>query len=201
MLDELSTLATAVAGGAPLRRPRVVLYLHSGHALEGELLEVTRDGSASIVSLRLESQASDTAFIPVASLEALVVRDAADLGKRVSDTPAPSKLELRRAFTLTEDRWRTLGITLKLELPGNLEDEDARTALLETLKAVESVIGALRDDDLGRSALGKLERLGFHISSSASVTRSGTGLELSVPLHFAQRPDAQGWRKLLEAQL
>jgi hypothetical protein len=199
MLDELSALATAVAAGAPLRRPRVTLYLHSGQSLSGELLEVTRDGGSSIVSLQLES--SDTAFVPASALEALVVRDVENLNQRVSDTPAPSKLELRRAFTLAEDRWRTLGVHLKLELPRDLEQDAVREALLEVLKAIEPVIGALKDDDLGRSALGKLSRLRFDIGSSASVTRDGDGLRVSVPLHFALRPDSQGWRSLLEAQL
>jgi hypothetical protein len=172
--------------------------------LHGELLEVTRDGGTSIVSLRLETQhpaSSDTAFIPATSLEALVVRDVEDLDKRVSNVPAPSKLELRRAFTLAGDRWRTLGVNLKLEVPDNLEDENTREALLEVLKSVESVIAALRDDDMGRVALSKLTYLSFEITPSASVTREGTGLRIQIPLHFALRPDAQGWRSLLEAQL
>jgi hypothetical protein len=201
MLDELSTLATAVTAGAPLRRPRVTLYLHSGRVLEGELLEVTRDAGVGIVSLQVADGASDTAFIPVSSLEALVVRGVTELNKRVSDTPAPSKLVLRRAFALAGDRWRTLGVNLSFNPPEELEDDAIREALLEALGHLEASVGALHGDDLGRVALTRVSSLNFEMGGVAAVTRDGTALRVIVPAHFAQRPTQAGWRSLLESQL
>ncbi len=201
MLDELSALATAVTAGAPLRRPHVTLYLSSGRALEGELLEVTRDGGVSMVSLQFPHPSSDTAFIPLASLEALSVRDVTELDKRVSDTPAPSVLTLRRAFSLAGDRWRTLRLPLSFTLPEDLEDDTTREALMEVLGHLESIIGALNADELGRAALTQILEFKLVMGGVAAVTRDGNVLTLIVPQHFAQRPDRQGWRTLLEAQL
>jgi hypothetical protein len=201
MLDELSALATAVTAGAPLRRPRVTLYLSSGRSLEGELLEVIRDGGVSMVSLQFPHPSSDTAFVPLTSLEALSVRDVTELDKRVSDTPAPSVLTLRRAFSLAGDRWRTLRLPLNFTLPEDLNDDTTREALMEVLGHVEAAVEGLQTDELGRAALTQPLEFKFAMGSTAGVTRDGAVLTVTVPQHFAQRPDRQGWRTLLEAQL
>jgi hypothetical protein len=204
MLDNLAERALAVAGGAPLTRPRVVLMLHSGASLHGEVTEVTRDNGAIVIALRLEAQhptSSDTAFVPLGAIEALLIRDFSEVDKRTSGVPAPGKLELRRAFTTAQEVWNARGLTFAVEIPNDLDDETAREALLEVLRHLETAINAVASDEMGRAALEKLATLRFEIAGKSAVTKLGDALMVSVPLNFAQRPNARGWRDLLEAQL
>jgi hypothetical protein len=201
MLDELAERATLLSKGAPLRSANVTVHLHSGSVLSGEVLEVTRDGGVPTLSLRLAARPEDSAFVPVGSIEALVVHDLAALDKRVPSEPAPSKLELRRAAASASERWATTGATLAAELPEDLDDETKREALFEVLRHVQGAVQAVLEDDMGRKALSKYKRVRLEISARSAVTKSGDTLNVQVPLNFAQRPDARGWRDLLEAQL
>ena len=91
----------------------------------------------------------------------------------VSDLPSPSRLELQRQIAA-----RALGT--KLELGANLDDEDRR-AIGALLPVLFEVLGAIAKDDLGRAALGAIDRIELGAGPDGDVVKESRGFLIRAP--------------------
>ncbi len=203
VLDELADIARRAARGEPLRAPRVRLLLAHGHRVEGVLRDVVReDGEATVVVDASETRfATDVAYVRLDAVIAVTVADAARVEARDPAAPGPpGRLELQRLAVRIYERLTRAGLSTRLELPKPLRDEDL-DPLGSLLPALDTALGAVLDDAMGKEALAKVETVRLAVGEEARVDNDGKVLLVAVPIAHAQRQDATTLRKALESAL
>lgn len=206
LLEGLAEQSRLVEAGRLPQRPRLTLLLRSGRSLTGTLLELSQERGGNVLTLSLEDvgrrfAAPDIAFVPTSALEAVIVLEAADLDKPPEPGPIPGKLELRRAVQQLQDELQAAGHTLELSLAGSLEEETEREAFNAALEPLGKALSQIGTDEMGKEALGRVNRVQLELGQDAGVERQGETLQISVPRAYVSRPDAASWKDLLEAAL
>ncbi len=206
LLEELGHLSDRVAGGEPLRRPRVTLYLRSGRELSGLVLRVRHQGQLPVVLIHLpgggRTPEFDVAHVPLDSVEAVVVHDVVSLDRPPDSAPSPpGKLELRRRLTAWETSFHTqLGTLIPIDLP-ELHDADVEP-LDSLMKQAQQVFDAMAKESLGREALReKVERIRLAVGSLPAVTLNQRTLLITTVHAFPRRMTVASLQAAIEAVL
>ena len=203
VLEELSDIARRAGKGEPLKWPHVRLALVHGHTVVGRLLDLSREGNDLTLLLDTSESrhASDRTYVPLASVVAVTVIDAARVEERDPDAPAPpGRLELQRHAVKIFARFTQAKIGTRLELPKPIKDDEL-DPLGTLLPVLECVIGAMLEDPMGKEALGKVETLRLAIDDEPSVRREGALVIITEARVFKRRQNAGALEKNLEAIL
>jgi hypothetical protein len=204
LLEELAQLSrTLAAAGRP--RPEIELYLVSGPAIHGRLVEIAEDRGTVIATMLVATapRTLSVSFVRVDQIAAVTVVDAALLARPlVADVPAPGRLELQRLLAArVEAITAAIGRSLPIELPADLDD-DGRRAIAMVLPILADVLIAIGGDAMGRDALSALEAIELHPAASAEVARPDPRrLVLSAPKLLTELFTAASLRTELEKVL
>ncbi|WP_224361179.1 hypothetical protein [Hyalangium versicolor] len=175
--------------GIPVALPRMTLLLRSGRGVTGilrEILEDRREGRVALVHVPRESGVpyEDLVLVPVGTIEAISVHDAAAFGSLRRDAPpTPSLLQLRRRLAALETQLRSLlENTVSVVLGTDVQATSAKDlrSLGFLADRAQEVLEALAKDKVGKSALReKLQRIQLSVADSSNVAVTGNTLELT----------------------
>jgi hypothetical protein len=157
LLEDLARIARVLASNGRAR-PEVELYLVSGQLVKGRIALVgdgdDRAGAIVVLIVGGTPRAPAVAYVRVDQIAAVTIGDAGLLLRApMSDTPAPSRLELQRQVAARgEPLAAKLGRALPVQLASDLDDE-GRRAVASMLPVLFDVLGGIAGDELGRLAL------------------------------------------------
>lgn len=165
VLDELIGLKREIdMADEEIQLPLVTLQMRSGKEAKGHVLDSHQSiqgGKTVLVWLigGSEGSVSDTCYVDVNSIEAVIVHDRELFEKSKSlllrGQPL-SSLQLKRSLaSLSDELAATLGFSLPIEVAeDSFEDSDSvRGLLFRVLKMTAGQIGVLASDEFGRKAV------------------------------------------------
>ncbi|HEY4242412.1 MAG TPA: hypothetical protein VGM88_21490 [Kofleriaceae bacterium] len=203
VLEELAPIAKALDAHGRAR-PIVTLLLGNGQSIRGGLLAVaeTREGIVATLWVDGPPAAPAVAFVPVGSVLAVIVDDAAVLVKPpLSDTPAPPRLELARMAQAKADALASaLGHPVQLVVDGALDD-DARRAVAGLIPTLVDVLTKIAADEMGKDALAPITSVELVAGSPADAWKDGAKLVVRAPTLLTDPFSPQKLREKLEALL
>lgn len=199
VLEDLARVGTALAKN-DRARPEVDVYLASGQTIKGRVVSVADDRGTVLAVLHVGGPATQPAvtFVRVDQVAAIGIADASLLVRApVADTPPPSRLELQRQIAARADGLR---LALKIELGGNLEDEDRR-AIGALVPVLFEVLGAIAGDEMGAQALATIQTIELAAGSDGAVVKESRGFLIRAPKLLTEQYTHQTLRRALEKQL
>jgi hypothetical protein len=199
MLLELAQLRRRAKQGENVVVPLATLYLASGRAATGFVLDLGEDRRGPCVLFQLpgddpRSPRTDVLYVEPASIEGLVVHDAGSVAHLLSfgaidtapGTPPPSRLELRRR---AEEHARAvsdlLGAPIALEIAweGVPDSKEAMFSLGELLADALSAVKKIAEDAFGKGELARqVKRIRLANAEAPGAKREGEVLSIFAAL-------------------
>lgn len=197
VLGALAELARRVRRGEDAAVPETTLFLRSGRALRGRLLDLAEDQGEVAAVFRGDAGAVFYAELP--AIEGLVVHDAAEAAPVLSfgaldaapGTPTPTRADLdARATALAEEVGEAIGRPVEVEIgwDGIPEGRDPLLSLGHVLTDARAALDQIAGDPAGRALLAaRVARLRFEHGDTPSVLLDDGLLRLVASLTAAGR--------------
>lgn len=203
LVEDLSALGGRFRQGEAVRLPRVSVWLRSGQALSGRVIDLHHDRSGTR-TLLLQTGAHDTvdvAHVPWASIEAVTVHDLESID-RAPDTGSKTTREQlsQHLANVSEALAQKVGAPIDIEMyPSSDEELEPLDWLLNLSEEV--LLDLVQDQRIADGLRGRVKKIRLSTGIAGTLVFADGVLSFSTPIAWNKRTSRESLKRELEALL